>query len=581
MKNPLFTAVLGLCAPVLAAQQPRDPVLVEDTLVDAVGEPTLASDGDLSAIAYGDGGSLAFPDVIRVSTSDGRGLAWSAPVRVDAGPSGTTRRTTEESVQVLGDHVYVLWLDDRSGTQEAYLNRSLDGGVTWEGEAIVRNGFPGPTGETNAALIGVAEDPAGGADRVFVLMNTQDPTGAYGALFLAVSYDAGAHFGPALHVPDYPVGSGPDVDEMDLCVEGYDAVHILWKDDRIGGGFQDVWYKRFDGTALLGADALMNATAPGSASWGTGIYLDARDNFVVAAWQDVRIGAQDHVRYDVSASAGAVWAADLPVGGYALGADHVGLGDVYVEDGVFAIAYRDDRTGSYEATVAVAAPAPVVLSPDWTEHRFAAGGSVLYPRLKGAGDYLAVSFRNSLGNHLQAAVSRDRGATFLPELDVGFSGGGDDYQEMAFNAAYGNALFAWLHDDAAAGQHLYAGGFRPQTLSASLVAGAAGTKDVALDLSTFAAGESAHPFVVLVAAGAGGLALPLPDGRVLGLDPATLLPIALSLSLCSGVIDGTGAGHVLIPGLPAAAVPAGLFQCVALTFDPAAFGSITDVDTLE
>ena len=161
-------------------------------------------------------------------------------------------------------------------------------------------------------------------------------------------------------------------------------------------------------------------------------------------------------------------------------------------------------------------------------------------------------------------------------------GDGRDIDEftMAFNGPYHNFLVPWLAGDYPI-NHVYAGGFRPQTLTPA---------------GTFKAGKSVHfevshwpfedpSFGVLISDAKGSFRLPYGDLRETGLAPGPVLfgSIARIPGILSGTIlwDRTGTTPQFTFPYSPLFPPGTILYCEAVGFDsgvaPPALGAVTDI----
>ncbi len=93
------------------------------------GAPSLAVSGASVYVIWRDQRSGG-DDVYFNASHDG-GLQWRASdARISALPAGANVQTGPR-IAAVGQSVYAVWTDYRSGLSDVYLNRSLDGGVTW------------------------------------------------------------------------------------------------------------------------------------------------------------------------------------------------------------------------------------------------------------------------------------------------------------------------------------------------------------------------------------------------------------------------------------------------------------------
>ena len=65
-------------------------------------------------------------------TSDGRGINWGLPLRIDDDTTGSSKKTSKYSLKVDDNRIYIAWEDRRNGTNDdLYFTSSEDSGLTW------------------------------------------------------------------------------------------------------------------------------------------------------------------------------------------------------------------------------------------------------------------------------------------------------------------------------------------------------------------------------------------------------------------------------------------------------------------
>jgi hypothetical protein len=129
-----------------------DPINLDNVYVVAADDPTNLSHGD------------GFDDMdVFIARSTNQGLNWDAPVRVDAGPVGTTQFFPTATIDDESGCFGVTWYDTRAGLTNAagnflldvFLRNSCDGGLTFSPEVKLNDvpfdpdlgaptRFPGP-----------------------------------------------------------------------------------------------------------------------------------------------------------------------------------------------------------------------------------------------------------------------------------------------------------------------------------------------------------------------------------------------------------------------------------------------------
>jgi hypothetical protein len=568
-----------LPAPLLAAglafaQEPREPIRVDTTTTGFDAGPDVATDGELSAILYMEDSAGS----VHVATSDGRGLAWSPPIRIDSDTTGAVKITGVHSgthtLHVAGNHVYATWVDWRNGgfqRSDVYFNRSLDGGATWQDDVRLDKGHPvGAQFRIFDWAMAVSPDPAG--DHVYVLMLVGDGGATHpNELVLTASHDDGATFGPA--TPVSTVHDGPGHIRCSLDAEG-NTVHLAWQDRRFAPTCcADVFYRKStDGGVTFLPEVRVDATPPGSSIPDERIHVRALRNTVAILYhEDVNQGDED-LLIVVSTDDGATFSAPRVIGQYDPQDDTDGSALVVLDDAI-VVTWDDNRTHSSNDVYATASyDDGVTWLPDRTISGVEHGR---YPRIAGTHDALCIVFASQIHpDKAMISISRDLGFSWSPPIPFSDTTGFDaDEPEIAFNELYGNAVAAWLSDDLGA-DHVYAGGVRPQTVRAvDAVAGGVGH----FELAHF---QNAVRFCwVLAGSAPGNLPLtPFGDPRDLGLAFGPLLLTSLANpSVFLTTLDGTGAGTtapfvVLAP-------PGFTFYAAAVSFDvgPVFLAEISDV----
>ncbi len=512
----------------------RDAVRLDTVTSGTAEDPGVATDGDRAAAVYGvdfnPGGGIQ--STIHVCSSDGRGLDWSAPVRVDDDTASILSRkfVQGDCVWAAGDAVYVVWEDRRfeSGGNEddLYFARSLNGGASFGAEQLLDKGTAPGVGSVRNYLVRMSPDPAD--DHLYVLAAVSN--GGSDQLSLSASHDGGASWGAAVTVP---TGSS-DVDGFALAAEG-DVVHVAWTDNRSGSN--RVYLRRSsDGGASFGAETRMDSGMVGTpTSFHPGVQLAARGGVVALSWEEASGGDALQARF--SSDGGLSFGAEQTVGSYPVGSKDVDNHRSAVgPDGSAGFVWEDNRGGSDEIWAAVRSAAG-----SWSADAQLSPGSAGWPRLVAGGDggWFSVWTGGGFPEDTESAYSLDGGASWSSGFLIGSASGDADFAELAWNEDYGNLLSVWLSDSTGANR-LYAGGYRPQTMrvNGSLAAG----NTVSFSFEGYRPpGADFGAVLISGGAAAGSYGLPFGDGRETGLLNDSVLasamaniPGALSASLSGG-----------------------------------------------
>ena len=561
---------LALAAPV-AAQDPfiRAKQQVDTTSLGIGLQPSVGSDGDFSAVTFFDGGSSGTRDVSAVF-SDGRGTAWSAPVRVDDDITDANKLMQFDSCFVSDGVTYVLWRDERNGSSsdDLYFSRSVAGGPFAANTQIDVGPATGAGGRVNAYRMSVSPDPAG--DHIYILAQIDTPGDANDTLYLTASHDGGLTFGSGVEVPQ---GLGTySVESLAVKGDGM-TVHVAWADDRNdpgaggSGTLDDVFYQRStDGGATFLVDDVQIDSGPGagdSAATGTtGFRIDSVGSRVAVAWmEELTDTSNEEVRLAVSEDGGTTWNADVLVGGYDPAIDDVDTMDMRMAgNGNICVAYNDNRTsgGTLDAVyVSTTTDGGVTFSE--VEVSGPAGGND--PRFAGQGAFLGLAFADDTNpsNAAKAADSEDFGVTWRTDVTLADNTNDADLVVAGYNALYKNWIHAWLSNDVGT-NNVFVGGYRAQTLDLAVTPDGLGNVDFDWSLSDFPAGDNFG--LVLLSNSPGMFTI---DGRNTGLTPDS----AFLFSVNSGnflvpLVGGSGA----LPTVTTNAVGSGaVFYTAALSFN--------------
>jgi hypothetical protein len=496
-KLPLLVAIAATAGAALA-QNPR-PVVQVDTAATIAEFPGVASDGNLSAILYQEDSDNS----LWVATSDARGIAWNAPVRIDNKP-GTSGNfiLTRKSLRIGDGNIYAVWRDDRNAAvDDMYMTYSTDGGATWatdiwldKGYAIGSNPVRDFAFDVEGDLLAVLIATDNGDEELYLVVSTSASTGTVSAA-----------------IPASTLNGLGDADAIDLEIEG-DIVHFAHNHDV--SGVNQTYYSAYDlaSSSFLSQDVLVSGAVQLAGGDSAGAMdLSVSGNNVAIAWDvDDINGTVEELWVNVVQAGVAM--GEVQVGTYTLGVNDVDQTTVLMNGNIVVVAWEDDRSGSDESYLASAdiTGGSLVFGADVA---VTAGGGG-FPALAGGGDYVAcVSAGGAFPEVNYAIASNDGGMTFGSPFIVSDNSGFDvDFAEVAYNALYGNFVCSYLSDDSGAND-AYAGGFRVQSVSAVGTFSTGSPINFAVD--GFGMSEDGNFFGVLASASPGSQVGP--DGRNLGL----------------------------------------------------------------
>lgn len=590
-----FLTSLGALAASLPAQNVRASQQIDLGQTGPAAGPSISSYLNLSAVAWEDSSTNA----IYVSTSDGRGLQWSAPVRVDSSAIGANKFTKTDSCVVLDGSIYVSWRDERNGLDDdLYFTVSHDGGQTWAPDQMIDKGHPvGSSPVRDWRMM-----PALG-QHVYFLVSTDNPVTGNEDLFLTASHDGGVTFAPTAFVPRGFGTGAVDVDQIALIAEGY-AVHVAWADSRSAAGYDDIWYQRSldGGLTWFGNDVQIDSSpvGTGDADYDIGIRSEG-DNVVIAWCEDQAFVSRHMLFYRVSTDLGASWGgSDHLLAGDPMGTYDVDNMQVGLLHGTIRVAWEDNRTGQDEVYLAMTQD----MGSTWNEMLVSGGSGGSHPVIYGGigdpvpdvdvilgcnceGDKCKCEcdcrtsaessyLDNSYPNEAKGWFTRDGVTATGSDLPLSNNSGFDvDYLEMAFNLTYSNTIVAYLADDLGA-NHLYVGGYRAPTLTPSgpLISGTA----IHFEASHFPTLDAGKTFAVLVSGAPGDLLLPT-DPRNIGLAQDSIFSQAMNMipGSLSATIQADGTATTPSFTLPALTSGMSLYLVGVAATSAGDLGQITDL----
>jgi len=546
---PSLAVALAFSATATAQQARPTQVASPGTVGTPTGITIASENDDLSALLYTDSGDQN----VYVRVSDGRGLTWSAPIRLDDDTTNAPKDSSRASLVVDNTYIYAAWLDERNGlNDDVYFNASPDGGATWLPANIrLDNSFAAGAADVTDFRI------ASSGNDIVAVIATDDGDEV---LTLTWSTDGGVTWEDAIDVTTH--NGTADVDDFDLAVSG-DEAYIAWRDNSLNGSDDTIFLSIFEISnetfSAQDVDLSPNMITDGGDA-DDEVEISVDDEYVAVVFQADGLGTSaEQARVNMSSDFGQTWTGDKQVGQYdnaVIGHDVDGA-TVLVEDGMLAVAWRDDRSGQNEVYCAVGFFSTGNFISDQQCSASSAGTGT--PRLAGEfdGEALAVAWASTPGRTIQAR--HFRGGLWTDRFTVSDNPGGDvSDARLAWNDHYDNFLALWNSTDTGV-DVAYVGGFRPQQLqTGDFIAGQAAQVTVS--------GFNASTDFQVVASGSLGNLI-LPDARNLGLTFDNILQTTLNLSQLQSTTDVAGAGATTPLSIPANLAGMPLFL-VAATSDP-------------
>lgn len=512
---------------------------------------------DLSALLFRDDGN----NTIWLRTSDGRGLGWNAPVRLDDDASSAPKSTASHSLVVDGMRIYAAWLDERNGANDdLYFTASLDGGASWSA-ANIRLDDSASAGARDVKDFRIASS----GNDLAVLLSVEN---TIEELYLTWSNDGGATWEDAVEVTSHN-GTG-DIDDIALATSA-DRAYIAWRDDFTNSIDDSVWFAAFDlknGNFIAQDIAISPNMTNAGGDADNGIEIAVDDSHIAVLFHADNLGSSaEQVRVNLSSDLGTAWLGDQQVGQYdnAVAGHDADNGTVLVEDGRVAVAWHDDRTATTQIYATIAEVATGIFAPD---HLCSDGTTgVGPPHLAGefSGETLAIAWNQHDGRVAKACSYRNDvwGQRFLLSNNVG------DVRNVriAWNDLYDNFLVAYVSNDVL-DDEVFVGGFRNQQVAGSLTAGAPAT----LTVSGF---EANVDFRVAASSATGNARVP--DGRKIGVAFDNFLDTTRKIGVLRSTTNALGNGSTSPIVIPAGLAGSQLYLLAVSYKNSGAIADISDV----
>ncbi|MHC5063295.1 MAG: hypothetical protein ACYTG5_04910 [Planctomycetota bacterium] len=323
--------------------------------------PQIAASGDSVYVVWEDrrGGPSGLSGDIYFNRSIDGGATWlAADLRLDTDLPGAASSSSPQ-IAVIGDSVYVTWIDGRNFTTDIYFNRSKDGGVTWLAADIqldsnspggTQSSFPQITAVGDSVYVAWAETP--------IFQGNKE-----GGVFFNRSIDGGVTWLPSnlrLSTTPSPLSVfDTNFFKTRIAASG-DSVFVVWEDERNDTSppgpanapppppVYDIYFRHsLDGGAnWQSPDTRLNTSPPGvNSSEEPQIAVSGDSVYVV--WQEKRNDSPFSESYlNRSTDGGANWlSSDLRLDNDTPGNANSWFPQIAVADDSVYVAWQDSRSG--------------------------------------------------------------------------------------------------------------------------------------------------------------------------------------------------------------------------------------------
>ncbi len=227
-----------------------------------------------------------------INSTDG-GNTWNPSKRI-SGDDGFNSEAPK--IAVNNSNIHVIWVDSRQPfpNTEIYYNRSLDGGITWEGEQRLTNALfaSAPSGiVVNGSNIHITWiDERNGNWEIYYKMSKDN-----GATWQDGQGNIGLDRLLTTNATDHISSS--------LAVNG-STIHVVWVDQEPGPVFSIYYRNSTDNGATWGSIQQLVSPFAGTAYAPE---LAVQNDTVHMTWHDMRDGGQPEIYYKNSTDSGATW----------------------------------------------------------------------------------------------------------------------------------------------------------------------------------------------------------------------------------------------------------------------------------
>src|SRR5437879_222922 len=179
-------------------------------------------------------GSTTGDDIDFTMSSDG-GRSWSPPIRVNDDAAGAAQAEPSLALDPA-NNIYIVWTDARSGNNDVYFAKSVNGGQTFSANLRVNDVTTNSQSEPDLAV-----DPANPHLVHVVWTDTRSPI-LGPDIFYANSTDGGLSFNPSIRVNDDV--TSPEQGQPAIAVAPNRDVYVVWRDPRSPAKGPDIYFSK-------------------------------------------------------------------------------------------------------------------------------------------------------------------------------------------------------------------------------------------------------------------------------------------------------------------------------------------------
>jgi hypothetical protein len=449
--------------------------------------PQIAVSGSSVYVAWADDRN-GNSDVYLNYSTDG-GVNWQASdIRLDTDTAGSALSQYPQ-IAVFGSSVYVVWYDNRGGSDDIYLNYSTDGGVNWQVSDIRLDTDTAGDADSQVPQIAVS------GSSVYAVW--QDYRDGCWDIYMNYSTDSGAAWQASDVRLDSDVFLAGSSQYPQIAVSGSN-VYAVWEDYRNGSADIYFNFSTDGGVNWQAEDIRLDTTPPGTTdSRYPEIAVSGSNIYVV--WEDHRSISPD-IYLNYSTNGGVTWqSSDIR-----LDTDDPGMSDSYepkiaVSGSSIYVVWDDSRNGSSDIYLnySIDGGATWQGSDIRLDTDTAGADNSWFPRLavSGTGVYVAWEDTRDGQRDIYLNYSTDSGATWQvsdTRLDTNTAGTSDSrYPHVAVSGA--NVYTVWYD---------YRNGNPDIYLNYSADGGSTWqVSDMRLDTDTAGAAESYSPEIAVSGSG--------------------------------------------------------------------------------
>jgi len=320
-----------------AGQTWNDIVKISNSGVAAF-YPDIGNDENQVHIVWQDWKTIDWEIFYRNSSDSGE--TWN-PEKIISSNDGYASEGPKVAASSNGQDIHVIWVDSRHGAEsvppntEIYYNRSLDGGITWEGEQRLTNALYGTSG------INIAVEES----NIHIIF--YDERDGSWDVYYKRSIDNGATWDDGLGNigQDRKVTPNDAVDHGPATITVCDSlIHVVWVDQVWPGPVYYMYYRNstdngfsWNSIQLLSGPSPIISN-PDITAWGANVSV---------VWADTRDdGSTSEVYYKNSTNSGISWNPDLRLT-YNEGNDSW-QPRIALNNSTVHVAWHDGRDSNYE-----------------------------------------------------------------------------------------------------------------------------------------------------------------------------------------------------------------------------------------